>query len=151
MSPTAHRNRFLLALALPIVLLLQGCPKPTAISLYNNSAGDLVVQYVDGKTEWRRGALLRLEDRELGRLVWVSVGKVRAPVLDVSNGQRTLRYPLAQVYSLPRDYVTTESVIEMQLQLEVDGFLYAARPGQQFPASALNPQPNEFPVAPIVL
>lgn len=151
MSPPTHRNGFLLALALSLALPLQGCPKPTAISLYNNSGGDLVVRYVDGETEWRRGALLRLEDKELSRLVWVPVGKVRAPVLDVSNGQRALRYPLVEVYSLPSDYVTTGNAVEMQMQLEADGFLYAARPGQRFPASVLNPQPNKFPVEPVVL
>lgn len=141
-------RRFLLILMIPLAALLNGCPKPMAFNLYNNSRDDLVVHYMDGDVQWRRQTVLRLADEELSRVKWIERpdGGGKIPVLDTSNGSLNYRHALIAAYSLPPEFITTRPIMEIHLQMEADGFLYAVNPDGPLPRPIPTPQPSGFPI-----
>lgn len=137
-----------------IALLLQGCPKPEVVIIYNNSGTDFVVQLEDGQTELAAGSAVKIGD-EKGAISWNSLTWERdpnthlIPTLTIKAQNRVFKYELLFRGELGEfvDYAASRNVYA--LQLESDGGLYIANSKSPLPVRKYSPQPAGFPLMPI--
>ncbi len=147
-------NQMRLFAALVAMLALGGCPPLLRVQVHNNTGGDLMVRYTNGREEaWRADrALVLREAGDLERVVWLeSEDGRRGPALDVlaADGQ-CRRYRLVQDARAHPDYWENGVARLAFLRLEADGRLYAMqmpRRIQSVSTAPIEPQPEGFPVA----
>ena len=135
------RKHSLLLFVMFVFSLMQGCPRPWQVLLYNNSAETLSVYLKNGeRTKWEKDTLLRIGDGceiSWDKLSWVydqdTNGKT--PTLVISNGSRVFTYFLLHTkIPLGYEYMDMESKIAYRMQLEKNYTLYVLKAGTSFPA-----------------
>jgi len=133
-----NRKIYLCLLSL-VIGLLQGCPKPTIIEIYNNSGQPVSVLAASGEKVWNTGEQLSLQQGS-DFFVWAQIGDHRVPFLHFNiNGTE---FAFRMNYLMPPAW---QSGMSHRLQLERDGKLYAVLPMDAFPAK-ISAQPSGFPL-----
>lgn len=138
------------------VLLLTGCQRHYAITVYNNSGEDLTVVLKDGtRVEWQAARALRITSHRYNRDIhpgYMPSGYNKdeefALVLVVDTNTGVKRYWLLHP-RLPDEYQSVQSGLwERFFQLEDDGNLYIVKVGSTYPVDPLPPQPEGLPIKP---
>ena len=133
------------------VALVTGCPKAWMLTLYNNTAEDLVLALPSGDVAWDAGSAVEIVGTAATSrtgLHWISNEEGHEiPVLRVKRGGSVLSYRGVNYLGLPDDLVDYEGpTIRQWLQLEPDGSLYAIKPDSSLPVHPLPSQPGHFPI-----
>ena len=147
-------RRFFLFMGLMFIcLLLQGCPKSTALTIYNNTGTDLTVQLKDRRTGWGVGTSLDITDDKSAisweDLTWEGDPQTYfIPTLTIKHGADILNYKLL-FRGLSEEYVKySNNRIQYYLQMESDAALYVIKSREGLPIKVLTPQPEGFPIKP---
>jgi hypothetical protein len=120
--------RIFLCLLSLMIGLLQGCPRPTTIEIYNNSGRPVVILVVSGERVWLPGELLSLPQGS-DSLVWRQIGDYRVPYLRLMIDGSEVAFQMN--YLLPP---TWQNGTRLRLQLNSDSKLYAVPASDLFPA-----------------
>lgn len=143
---TCIRN-FVLSFLFCAAPLLQGCPPPFEVEIYNALGRDLVVRMPNEDEEWLRETAWKSGNSAEGmRWAKVSDSTATVPILQILDGDKIESYAL-QLFPLPDTYLTNGGSRRVYLMLERDAKLYlASREGSVL--KILFPQPPKFPIAP---